>query len=119
MNRRLLWGLAGLLAYVGAALALAMAVSPMFDTGGIPEFVPTGETLGLIGVSILLFAVGGICLRRAADRMSPRATPSRAGSGGGGAVRETDDGDVVVTCGECGTENDGMFTYCSNCAHRL
>lgn len=120
MDRRFLWGLAGLVSYVGAALALAMAVAPVFELGGLPEIAPTDETLGLLVVSALLFGLGGLCLRRAAARISPTTTTppsSRAGSGGGQSTREADG--AVARCGECGTENEAFYTFCEGCAERL
>lgn len=119
MDQRFLWGIAGLLSYVGAAVALAMAVAPMFDAGGIPELAPTGETVGLLVVSALLFGMGGLCLRRAANRISPAGASVGGSSSGSSIVGETSDGNVVVRCQQCGSENEAFFTYCEECAERL
>ena len=119
MDQRFLWGVAGLLSYVGAALALAMAVAPMFDAGGIPDIAPTGETVGLLVVSALLFGVGGLCLRRAANRVSPAGAAVGGSGGGTNVITETSDGDVLVRCDACGTHNEVFYSYCEGCAERL
>lgn len=119
MDRRFLWGLAGLLSYVGAALSLALAVAPMLDAGGIPDIAPTEETLGLLIVSALLFGVGGLCLRRAANRVSPAGAAIGSRTAGSKGMKQRQDGAVVVICENCGTENEAFFTYCEECAERL
>lgn len=119
MEGRYLWGLAGLLSYLAAALLLAMAVTPMFDASGTDAIIPDIETAGLLVISILLFGLGGICLRRAT-----LGTPT----GGGAGTRTTrstpqnddtqNDGEARI-CPECGTANDPFYRYCGVCASEL
>ena len=119
MEGRYLWGLAGLLSYLAAALMLAMAVTPMFDASGPEALIPDIETAGLLVISILLFGLGGICLRRAT-----LGTPT----GGGSATHQQrqshssqnhpTDGEARV-CPECGTANDPFYRYCGECAGQL
>ena len=119
MDRRFLWGVAGLLSYIGAALVLALAVAPMFDTGGIPDIAPTDETVGLLIMSALLFGVGGLCLRRAASQLSPTSTAAVASPASGGTQSTGGDGDIVLECGNCGTQNEAFYRFCESCAERL
>lgn len=116
MDRRLLWGIVGLFAYLGAAFALAMAVSPYIGANGFPDFLPTGETFGLLIVSLMLFGLGAFSLRRASDR------PTAVGERRMGKTATMDDDDEaipIVECEECGTVNEAIYRYCEECAERL
>ncbi len=119
MDRRLVWGVVGLLSYVIAAVALAVAVAPMFDAGGIPSQLPTDEPFGLLVVSALLFVVGGLCLRRASASIRPSTTPAATRVSSGGATVTKQNGAEHLRCGNCGAENEAFFTFCEGCAERL
>lgn len=111
MGRRLLWGIAGLLSYVGAAILLAMAVAPLFAGGAASDFTADPMSVGLLVASTLLFGLGGWSLRRAAADERP-------------AVESDGDGEHAsregkVQCEECGTSNEPFYTYCEDCAHKL
>lgn len=122
METRLLWGLAGLLSYVAAAVTLTMAVAPMFESGTPDALSPEMTTVGLVVVSAMLFGLGGLCLRRAAAGASRAAGFLTAGSDREASVSShpEDETDAEsVRCPNCGTVNDASYTYCEECASNL
>lgn len=36
-----------------------------------------------------------------------------------GGAPQSDVDTATITCPQCGTENDPLYTYCRNCVHRL
>lgn len=121
METRIAWGMAGLLAYAGAAITFAMGITPLFESGitrGISEL----STVGFILVSAMLFGLGGLCLRRAAG-VGPFETDvretdgSEPSSGHGRGTVETPPGSVG--CAQCGTVNEAFYTFCEGCAAKL
>ena len=116
MDRRLLWGVLGLLAYLGAAFSLAMAVSPYIGADGFPDFLPTGETFALLIVSLMLFGLGAFSLRQASSRASPVA---KGRMGKTETMDESEEAIPIIECEECGTVNEAIYRYCEGCAERL
>lgn len=122
MQRRLLWGIAGLMSYLGAAIILAIAVTPLFEAGSPRAMSLEPTTIGLLVSSALLFGLGGMCLRRASIVASGSPKPVGGAADGsllqGGAGGPPDDSEEV-RCQHCGVANDAFFTYCEECAGKL
>ena len=116
MSRGLLWGIAGLLSYLGGAIFLAMGVAPLIEAGSVTEQPPDLMMIGLIVASGLLFGLGGMCLRRAVS--SPRASKTTTSLPTDQSV-STKSPEEVIACDACGTMNESFYSYCEECASEL
>ncbi len=136
LKRQLLWGVVGLMAYIGGALFLLIAVMPMLSEGGFEmEGLGTAHAMLLLG-SVLLFMLGGFAHRKMRGDMQPQQhSPSGLPDqytqhlAPGDRTDEPpedrpeppknrqDSGEK--TCPECGASNDQFYSYCGECSAKL